>query len=610
MEKLPSSAYAGQTITFTGKLASNGQPLSGKLVYIKEDDPLKPDQQIGFARTDTNGRFSIPWKIGAGLVEVDFDFYAVYEGDSSYKQAKSYNQEVSILKYGGGITLDQFPRSVNEGDVVTFSGSLQLNIGSPEGAIVYIKDEDPLDPDDLLATAYVNSNGRFSANWFATKTDVDQISDIYAVFEGNEILYRLTTCDPGQTMSFGGTCSNTISLRVVPTSTIQPPTGVQPTGNEYMVLYHSLDFANNPKVAIVPSPDSYGDVSRYIIPTQEGVLMWNSKLQSKFGGNWNVDFEIIPKGALFYNKKPDIIMNLVTRDDEVGCGKDFAGLAYITTIRPINTIVCTNNGNYFFSTSDVSATSAHEFIHAMGLGHAFNKAGDLMCSIENGKQTCNNLFSKSKLPSDFNLAATAKLYGSDGFKNPNNRIVYGAKFTAADYNNGNYDAATTTLPTTPSYPSTSFQDSDKDGILDSKDRCPYVKEVYNGYKDDDGCADSVPITSDTWKTKTLKLQTDVNYKIKSLKTGVYTAQDSLYATSVKNSQAKKELDKAWEALWWAKKYLGDAEWTQKEGEQLIKKSKFQEAYFKYQYSWNSAEKINPYLFDISTYINNAKKLDK
>jgi OOP family OmpA-OmpF porin len=35
-------------------------------------------------------------------------------------------------------------------------------------------------------------------------------------------------------------------------------------------------------------------------------------------------------------------------------------------------------------------------------------------------------------------------------------------------------------------------DSDGDGIIDKNDDCPLVKEIYNGYKDQDGCPDELP----------------------------------------------------------------------------------------------------------------------
>lgn len=38
----------------------------------------------------------------------------------------------------------------------------------------------------------------------------------------------------------------------------------------------------------------------------------------------------------------------------------------------------------------------------------------------------------------------------------------------------------------------SKKDTDKDGIVDSKDACPTQKEIFNGYLDEDGCPDVVP----------------------------------------------------------------------------------------------------------------------
>ena len=35
-------------------------------------------------------------------------------------------------------------------------------------------------------------------------------------------------------------------------------------------------------------------------------------------------------------------------------------------------------------------------------------------------------------------------------------------------------------------------DNDKDGVLDAKDKCPTEAETKNGYQDDDGCPDEVP----------------------------------------------------------------------------------------------------------------------
>ena len=82
----------------------------------------------------------------------------------------------------GVLTLDRFPSSGKVGELITFTGTLKLNNASPEGEVVYIKDKDTGNPDDLLTTAYVESNGKFSASWIVKKIDPDNDLEIYAVF--------------------------------------------------------------------------------------------------------------------------------------------------------------------------------------------------------------------------------------------------------------------------------------------------------------------------------------------------------------------------------------------------------------------------------------------
>ena len=89
-------------------------------------NPASPDQILGIERTDSNGRFSIVWKVSAGLAEKDFDIYAVFDGDSLHKRARSYNQEMSVLKTGGSITLNPFPTSAEIGDTIIFSGNFEI----------------------------------------------------------------------------------------------------------------------------------------------------------------------------------------------------------------------------------------------------------------------------------------------------------------------------------------------------------------------------------------------------------------------------------------------------------------------------------------------------
>jgi len=653
LDRIPSKIYAGQSVTFTGQLTSNGNPINDGLVFIYEDDPFKPDQQIGYARTDSNGNYSITWKVEGGLVEIDFDIYAYFEpDDNKYKNSQSDRQILTVLRYGGSLTLDPIPQSADIGEVVNFSGTLKLNKGSPEGAVVYIKDEDPFSSDDLLAAAYVDYNGRFTTNWIVERVDADYQADIYAVFEGNDILFRLTTCDDAPTMPIGGICLNTISLD---TNYVEPPTRVpQPTGAEYMELYYSFDFKKNPRVAIVPSPDDYDTVRKYITTTKEGILLWESHMKQRIGGDWNVDFEVVPPGKLFYEQEPDVILTLTTKDPESGC-ENTVGWAVVTTIKPIPASVCVTSFGIERTWDEVAGTAAHEFVHAMGLGHTFNSKYDLMCSYEYGMPTCPKETSRPNKPSDLNLYALSAIYGNDGFKTPNNYIFEKQKFYLTDNDDSRKTspstqtqppAPTPTLPKPQPIPKSNvdtdgdgirdlddlcptqkenyngirdwdgcydtstlkpfapykYIDTDGDGIEDSKDRCTTQKETFNGYKDGDGCPDSKPID---WKKKSLGMQKHVNQLIMDEKNGIIIAEHALRSTWYSDKHAQTHLENAWEHLWWAKKYLGDAEWTQKEGEKLISNSQFKDAYYKYKYSTDMGDKINHHLAAITRFMDNA-----
>ena len=294
-----------------------------------------------------------------------------------------------------------------------------------EGFLVYIKDNDFASPDDLLATAYVDENGQFSANWYAAPIDgqEDRNVEIYAVFEGNNTLGRLTTCDLGYTSPLGGFCINTIDL-VISDSGALPPSDISDA--QYMELFYSLNLDTSPHVAIVPSPDSYDIVRSYISATQEGVLMWTSLLESRQAGDWDATFEVVGPGSTSFSSKPDIVMNLETPDSDSGCFRDYAGWAriYQTSMLPVQTVVCIREG---IPSQYVMDTAAHEFIHAMGLGHTFNKGGDLMCSVENGIPTCPASSSESR-PSQLNLDAVEAIYKQDGYMNPNNIIEYKDRF--------------------------------------------------------------------------------------------------------------------------------------------------------------------------------------
>ena len=430
------------------------------LITIEEGDTViwtNPDSESHTVTSGTGGEpdnafDSSIFKSGTTF-SVDFNFAGTYP---YFCQIHPWMTGVVVVEESSPsfISLDSFPSSARIGDVITFSGNIQLGKRNPEGAVIYIKDEDPFNRDDLLVTAWADSNGRFSANWMVTKVDFDWEADVYATFDGNEELNRLTTC--------GKRCANTIPLKILPyVPPSIPPVDERLVGQEYMVLYYSRDFSTTPKVAIIPSPDSYNEVSRHIVSVQEGIRMWKSNLESEYGGNWDVDFEIVSPGTIFFKTKPDVVVNLVTHDEDVSCVSEYSGWSNVwdSPSPTIQTQVCVTSLKELRTTDEVIRTSAHEFIHAMGLGHTFNKKGDMMCSTENGVPTCSGTITKSNNPSKLNLAATTKLYGSDGFKNPNNRVSYEEKFIVDDYQNFDFSYIPPTTPTTPTTPPISIKPS-------------------------------------------------------------------------------------------------------------------------------------------------------
>ena len=431
LDPIPSWTYVGETVIFTGMLTGGGYLLPGKTIWICEDVPLFFDNCLASGATDHAGRFSIEWTAEADIAETDIDIYAKFDGDDQYADAQSPEQAMNVYKYGGSIVLDPIPASAPFDQVVRFTGTLTLDGHSPEGAIVYIKDEDTLLPgdlltaSDLLTAAYVNSEGRFTTSWLVEAVDIDDTVDIYAVFEGNALYDRLAS--PVQEM------------RPYADPLVPDPSPIDSDG--YMELYRSLNFEQAPRVLIIPSPDSYDEVRTHIFPVQEGIMLLTTMLEREYeDGDWHVEFEVMGLGKSFAAQEPDIVVKLLTRDEDSGCGSDYAGLARITDTKPIPTVVCSIEGR---TDEAVGSTAMHEFMHAIGVGHAFNIRGDRMCSSEDGVDTCPDLNNRSSKPSHINLAAIVALYGTDGFQNPNNIITHGERLTLADYRSGDF---TTPLP--------------------------------------------------------------------------------------------------------------------------------------------------------------------
>lgn len=100
LDDVPERAYAGDTITFSGRLVrtDNGQGIAKASVTIKDANTLTGSNVIAGGSTDDNGRFSIEWIAESEKKDV-LQVYASYSGRADYSdsQSEKYTIEVERL---------------------------------------------------------------------------------------------------------------------------------------------------------------------------------------------------------------------------------------------------------------------------------------------------------------------------------------------------------------------------------------------------------------------------------------------------------------------------------------------------------------------------------
>ncbi len=234
-------------------------------------------------------------------------------------------------------------------------------------------------------------------------------------------------------------------------------------GDEYVPIVYSIDFTKRPLIGISFGENRHELFQKVIPSIKNGVEMWTTPLEQKYGGDWGVDFVIItPQNQL--QVKPDIIFNIETLESNEKCSgysawahqpKEYDSIKKIWKAKiPLNIHDCfkleyLEEPKYFelLSTTSFESTAAHEFFHSLGFDHICNKELDLMtgpsCTQQKPGGYTYEEFKKRKIVSDFDLTAIAYLYGVDGFQNPNKPVFSNSKFTANDYLN--FDASTYTI---------------------------------------------------------------------------------------------------------------------------------------------------------------------
>jgi len=205
LDQPPSPVTEGETVTFTGRLTrlDTGAGITGQTIYIYDCDinlndcsGSSQDDLIGTGTTDSNGYFSIAW-VAADIDTQDdiMETYAYYSGTDELESSVSSYYNVEVITQPEStlietiLTLDIPPSTVDEGDVVTFTGRLtRTDTGNGiSGQAIYIYDWDGVEEDDLLASGRTDSNGYFSIEWIAEDVDInDNKMETYAYYLGSD----------------------------------------------------------------------------------------------------------------------------------------------------------------------------------------------------------------------------------------------------------------------------------------------------------------------------------------------------------------------------------------------------------------------------------------
>jgi len=117
LDKFPNFAKMGQTITFSGKLTSNGNGLANAIVSIKDEDLADLNDLLTSTTTDSTGKFSVNWKVknvdsgDRQLSALVLDLYGGLGGATQVNQVYNLAQSNTVEIYAEFQGNNQYAKS-------------------------------------------------------------------------------------------------------------------------------------------------------------------------------------------------------------------------------------------------------------------------------------------------------------------------------------------------------------------------------------------------------------------------------------------------------------------------------------------------------------------
>lgn len=163
---------------------------------------------------------------------------------------------------------------------------------------------------------------------------------------------------------------------------------------------------------------------------KQAIAEWSNDLKSASHNSsaWNFNVMTLDASNMTGNasrniRPADISVILLDEPNFALCSDAYGHTDNVNDSR--YAIIYTSCGELKSSKDEIYTTVLHEFGHAIGLGHAYNKDGDLMCSVDiNEMKTCSMLPTGLTKPSTLDLNALLYVYGNDGLGGFNRVVTY------------------------------------------------------------------------------------------------------------------------------------------------------------------------------------------